>query len=284
MILVTGGSGQLGSAFRRLLPGASFPSRRQLDLTQPGTIGEAVAALAPTSIINCAAYTVVDEAEDDEEMAFAVNAVSVGVLARLAAERSLPFVTFSSDYVFDGRGDRPYVESDPTSPANAYGRSKEAGEQLALEAHPGALVVRSSWLISATHPNFVDTILRLAGEGAGELRVVDDQFGCPTIADDLAGAVLGAVDAETTGLLHLTNQGETTWFGLARAAVGFAGLNPERVVPVSSAEYPRRAARPAYSVLRSERLAGLGLDPLPPWEASLLPLVAGLQRLRSQRR
>lgn len=283
MILVTGGSGQLGSAFRRLLPGALFPSRRQLDLTRPDTIGEAVAALAPTSIINCAAYTAVDDAEDDEETAFLVNAVSVGVLARLAAERLLPFVTFSSDYVFDGKGDRPYVESDPTSPANAYGQSKEAGEQLALEANPGALVVRSSWLISATHPNFVDTILRIADEGAGEIRVVDDQFGCPTIADDLAGAVIGAVDTGTTGLLHLTNQGETSWFGLARAAVALAGLHPDRVVPVSSAEYPRRAARPAYSVLRSERLDGLGLVPLPPWEASLAPLVAALQRSRAQR-
>jgi dTDP-4-dehydrorhamnose reductase len=283
VILVTGGSGQLGSAFRRLLPDAMFPSRRRLDLTRPDTIAEAVAALTPTSIINCAAYTAVDEAEDDEETAFAVNAVSVGVLARLAAERSLPFVTFSSDYVFDGRSDRPYVESDPTSPANAYGRSKEAGEQLALEAHPGALIVRSAWLISATHPNFVDTILRVAGEGAGEIRVVDDQFGCPTIADDLAGAVLRAIDTETRGLLHLTNQGETTWFGLARAAVEIAGLEPERVVPISSDEFPRRAARPAYAVLRSERLDGLGLDPLPPWEASLLPLVAALQRSRARR-
>jgi len=277
VILVTGGTGQLGTAFRSLIPGGVFPGREAVDLSRPDTLVDAVDALDPDAIINCAAYTAVDAAEDDEETARIVNAVAVGELARWAARRSIPLVTFSTDYVFDGQARRPYVESDSTGPINAYGRSKLAGERLALEAHPGALVVRTSWLVSANRHNFLTTVLGLAAKGDGDIRVVDDQTGCPTLADDLARSVLQALERGVSGLLHLTNTGSATWFGLARKALEMAGLDPERIVPITTSEYPRPARRPAYSVLGSDRLARLGLDPLPAWEVALPAVVAGIR-------
>jgi dTDP-4-dehydrorhamnose reductase len=273
VILVTGGSGQLGTAFRRLLDDGAFPTRSELDLSRPGTLADRLRGFDPDAVINCAAYTAVDAAEDDEGLATVVNGDAVGVLAGYAARRGIPFVTFSTDYVFDGTATQPYVESSPTNPVNAYGRSKQAGEVAALR-HPGSLVVRTSWVISGTHPNFVATMLRLAAQR--ELRVVDDQHGCPTVASDLAAAVLHALDSGVTGVLHLANRGATTWFDLARAAVAEAGLDPERISACTTAEYPTRARRPVYAVLASERLVELEIDPLPEWRESLPTVVAGL--------
>jgi dTDP-4-dehydrorhamnose reductase len=274
VILVTGGAGQMGTAFRTLLPGARYVGRTELDLTRTGEIAGFLADARPSGIVNCAAYTAVDDAEDHERLATAVNGEAVGVMAAFAAERAIPFVTFSTDYVFRGDAVEPYLESSPTDPVNAYGRSKLAGERAALNAHPGALVVRTSWVISGTHPNFVATMLRLAPERT--LSVVADQHGCPTIADDLARAALEAMRRGVTGILHLTNEGPTTWYELARAAVSEAGIDPDRVRPCTTAEYPTQAARPSYSVLGSERRDGLGLEPLPHWRASLPGVVAGL--------
>lgn len=274
MILVTGGTGQLGTAFRELLPDAAFPSRLQLDVSRTDELAEQVARFHPSAIINCAAYTAVDRAEEEETLATVINGDAVGMLARCAAELRIPFVTFSTDYVFDGTAQDPYVESAPTNPVNAYGRSKRAGEVAALSTYSDALVVRTSWVISGTHPNFVATMLRLAAQR--ELSVVDDQHGSPTVAADLAAAVLDAMERRATGLLHLVNEGATTWFELARAAVAEAGLDPERITPCSTTEYPTPARRPAYSVLGSERLASLRLDPLPGWRTSLPGVVASL--------
>lgn len=277
MILVTGGTGQLGTAFRSILNAETwFPTRAELDLSRPEAIGAIVAERHPTSIINCAAYTAVDAAEADEKAAHVVNALSVAVLAECAAAAAIPFVTFSTDYVFDGSGDRPYLESDQTRPISAYGRTKREGERLALEANPGALVIRTSWVISATHSNFVDTILRRAPEQ--ELRVVDDQRGCPTFVDDLAPAALEALLRGTSGVLHITNEGATTWFHLAREAAHLAGIETERISPCSTDEFPRPAPRPANSVLGSERREPLGLDPLPHWRQTLPGVVVRLQQ------
>ena len=192
---------------------------------------------------------------------------------RWADDNGARLVTYSTDYVFPGTGTRPYVESDPTAPVNAYGRSKLAGEEAAL-THPGVLVISTSWVVSATHPNFVATMIRNARERV--LRVVDDQKGCPTIADDLAAATLTAIDVGAAGLLHLTNRGETTWFEFAREAVGLAGIDPGRIAPIGTEEYPTPARRPAYSVLGSERRESLGIDQLPPWRDSLPAVVEGL--------
>jgi dTDP-4-dehydrorhamnose reductase len=274
VILVTGESGQLGSAFKELLPDALYPSQETFDFTTAASIESVLAEMAPDAIINCAAYTAVDAAEEDEDTANLINAVAVGEMAAFCAGRGIPFVTYSTDYVFPGTGDEPYVESSPTDPINAYGRSKRNGEILAL-VHPTSLVIRTSWLISGTNPNFVATMLRLAAT-RDELTVVADQWGCPTVAADLAAGTLRALEAGGRGLLHLTNQGATTWFELARTAVAAAGLDPEKIAPCTTADYPTPAARPAYSVMHSERLEPLGINPLPPWRDSLPEVVAGL--------
>jgi dTDP-4-dehydrorhamnose reductase len=273
-MLVTGGSGQLGTAMRSVFPDASYPGRAELDLADIDGLREVLDRLHPQAIVNCAAYTAVDAAEDDEASATRVNGEAVGAMAEHAAARGIPFVTFSTDYVFAGTATEPYVESDATDPVNAYGRSKLLGERLALAAYPGALVIRTSWLISATHPNFVATMLRLTAS-RDRLDVVDDQLGSPTVAADLAVATREALDAGVNGLLHVTNLGTTTWFGLAVAAVDLAGLDASRLHPCTTAEFPTPAARPAFSVLGSERREPLGLDPMPHWRDSLGVVVAG---------
>lgn len=272
--LITGGTGQVGSALRALVSDADAPGRGLLDLSEPAGIVPYLDAHRPTAILNAAAYTAVDRAEEEEELATTVNGTSVGVLAEWAARHEVPFLTFSTDYVFDGTSPAPYPEDHPVDPINAYGRSKAAGEAAALEANPDALIVRTSWVISGTHPNFVATIVRIARERT--LSVVDDQWGCPTINTDLAAAAVGALRAGATGILHLANQGPTTWFRLARAAVEHAGIDPGRVSPCATADYPTPARRPANSVLVSTRLGALGLPPLPPWTAGLPALVRRL--------
>jgi dTDP-4-dehydrorhamnose reductase len=269
--VVTGSTGQLGTAFRPLLPDAVFLTRSDLDLSAVDRIGTTLDSLNPEMLINCAAYTAVDAAETDQAAAFTVNAAAVEAMAAWCATRGARFVTFSTDYVFDGTANRPYAESDPTCPINAYGRTKEAGERLALAANPASLIIRTSWLISGTHRNFVSAILDRARHGT--VRVVDDQHGCPTIADDLAACTLRALTADATGILHLTNQGATTWYELARRAVELAGVDPSMVEPTTSEAFPRPALRPRWSVLDSERLEQLNQEPLPPWQYSMPSVV-----------
>ena len=258
------------------MEGAIPVTRADLDLAHVTreVVRHIVSTEKPSSIINCAGYTAVDQAEDEEDLATSINGTAVEILAEVAADSGIPFVTFSTDYVFDGKATRPYLESDEPKPISAYGRSKLAGERLALSVNPQALVIRTSWLISGTHPNFVATMLRMANESR-PVRVVNDQFGCPTVARDLARASLSALEANLSGVLHLTNQGPTTWFDLAQAALRSAGLDPGLVTSCTTAEYPTRATRPAYSVLGSERAAQLGLV-LPEWTESLPGLVAEL--------
>ncbi len=275
-VLVTGASGQVGTALRDVLPEATFLTHRDLDLSDIASIPGILAAHRPSAVINCAAYTDVDLAEEEEGLATVINGDAVGSLAAACADLSVPFVTFSTDYVFDGRATVPYVESDPVGPVGAYGRSKLRGELLALERYPETLVVRTSWVISATHDNFVSTMLRLARRGP--LKVVDDQHGRPTIAADLAAATVVALEAGLHGIVHLANQGETTWYELATAAVQLAGLDPALVDPCTTDEFPTAAIRPASSVLGTERADG---PLLPPWRSSLPSLVADqMQRIQ----
>ena len=274
MIVVTGANGQLGTAFGKQLPGSQLLTRGDLDLAEPSTIRSRLDELMPQLLINCAAYTAVDAAEEDENTAMVVNASAVEEMAQWCHMHDSKFVTFSTDYVFDGESDSAYVESSAPNPRSAYGRTKLAGERAAIAANPDSLIVRTSWVISGTHPNFVATMLRLVGTQA--LQVVDDQRGCPTITDDLARGTLAAVDAGAAGILHLTNQGVTTWFELARRAVALAGHDPLGVSPCSTSEYPRPAPRPANSELASERLDELGLRPLPHWLESLPAVINAL--------
>lgn len=275
MISVIGAGGQLGTAFVDLLGDEAMPvDRSELDLEVLSSIPEWVAGARPDVVVNCAAYTAVDAAEEDEDTALLINATAVGELSRACRRHGARFVTFSTDYVFDGTKQEPYVESDKTRPLSIYGRTKAKGERLALDADPEALVIRTSWLVSGTHPNFIATMLGLIRKGT--VDVVDDQRGHPTFASDLAGGTMEAIAAGANGILHLTNQGVTTWFELARETAELAGLDPTRVRAVSTEEFPRPAPRPRNSVLGSERLEELGITPLPHYRDTLPDVVESL--------
>lgn len=276
MILVTGVTGQLGTAFRRSLgERAYFVDRSQLDLSVPGAASELIRGLQPSVVINSAAYTAVDDAEANEPLATVINGTTVGEMAEACNTVGARFVTFSTDYVFDGTKTTPYLESDTTRPINAYGRSKLAGEILALEANAESLIVRTSWVMSGTHRSFAAVMLDLIAKG--EVSVIDDQRGHPTLVNDLVAATLEGIDVGASGVVHLANEGVITWYELARTIASFGGLDPERVNPCSSAEYETAAARPLNSVLDSERLDELGIPPLPDFRPALEEAVAELQ-------
>ena len=231
-------------------------TRAELDVTDAAGARE---ALAGATVINCAAYTDVDGAEGDSAAAHAVNEEG----ARNVAEAAGRVLYVSTDYVFDGTKREPYVESDPTGPIQEYGRSKLAGERATADANPDHLIVRSSWLFGAGGKNFVETILGLARE-RDELRVVDDQVGCPTFTGHLAEALLTLAPGDERGILHVTGAGSCSWFEFAREIVARAGVDCQ-VEPCSTDEFPRPARRPAYSVLGSER----GGPALPAWQDGL---------------
>lgn len=268
--LVTGAAGMLGRDLQHALVDREVTAlpRTELDITDAEAVAEAVAG--HDVVFNTAAYTDVDGAETHEAEAFAVNAEGVENLARAAALHGARFVTISTDYVFDGAASEPYAEDHPRDPINAYGRSKAAGEQRAIAAHPdGAFVVRTAWLYGVSGPNFVTTMLRLAA-GNPTVSVVDDQLGQPTWSADLAAQLVTMMDADApAGIYHGTSTGQTSWFGFARAIFAEAGLDPERVLPTDSASFPRPARRPAYSVLGHEAWRRVGMAPIRPWREAL---------------
>ena len=231
-------------------------TRAELDVTNRAAGTE---ALSGATVINCAAYTDVDGAESDPERAHAVNADG----ARNVAEAAARVVYVSTDYVFDGSKTGPYVESDPVNPLSAYGRSKLAGERATLTASPQSLIVRTSWLFGAGGGNFVATMLRL-GEERDELRVVDDQVGCPTFTGHLADALVALAEGHGHGFLHVAGSGSCSWFEFARAIFERAGMDVD-VRPCTTEEFPRPAPRPANSVLASDR----GAPGLPAWQEGL---------------
>jgi len=247
----------------------------ELDITDDGTVEAFFEASRPRAVLNCAAYTAVDRAEEDREAAFAVNETGVRNLAEACAVRDIPLVHVSTDYVFFGDGSRPLREEDPCRPQGVYARSKRAGE-VALERVGGRwLTVRTSWLYGPHGQNFPDTILRLAGE-RDRLTVVDDQRGSPTLSEDLAGAIWTLMDKGTAGYVHFCNLGACSWYEYAREilrqgrALGL--LSPDRrvdVVPISSAQLSRPAPRPSYSVLSTERYRAVAGSPPRPWKDAL---------------
>jgi dTDP-4-dehydrorhamnose reductase len=254
--LVTGAGGMLGHDLLRVLPtGVTALRRRELDITDAEAVAAAVAG--HDVVLNAAAWTDVDGAEADEAAATRVNGDGAGHLA--AAGPYLVHV--SSDYVFDGRAGSPYLEGAPTAPLSAYGRSKLAGERAVGAPHA---IVRSSWLFGTGGRNFVDTMLKLGAE-RGALDVVDDQTGCPTFTGHLATALVTVAERRPAGILHVAGGGACTWFELARAAFEETGTQV-RVAPCTTAEFPRPAPRPAYSVLGSTRADA---PALPPWRDGL---------------
>ncbi len=264
-LLVTGAGGMLGGAVLDAAPRAGWDARGlghgELDITDESAVRDALTAAAPAVVVNCAAWTDVDGAEADRAGAWAVNATGAGVLARAAAAVGAQLVHVSTDYVFNGRGTRPYVESDPTDPQGVYGASKLAGELEVLSASQRHAIVRTAWLFGAGGRNFVDTMLRIADEGAGEVRVVTDQVGCPTWTGHLAQALLTVARGGSSGVLHGAGAGACTWNELAVQVFALAGRDV-RVLPSTSAEQRRPAPRPAYSVLGSERAQA---PTLPDW-------------------
>lgn len=275
--LITGARGQLGSDLRRLLtaPGSTSGlvhavGSAELDVTDRAAIADAFRSFRPTVIINAAAYTAVDQAETDEDRAYAVNATGPAFLAAEAARTNTRLIHISTDYVFSGDAVRPYEVGDSTGPKSAYGRTKLAGELAVRELAPDhGYVVRTAWVYGATGGNFVKTMIRLEASH-DTLRVVDDQRGSPTWSADLArGLIELARSGATAGVYHCTNGGETTWHGFARAIFTEVGADPARVLPTTSAEFPRPAPRPAFSVLSNEEWSDAGLTPLPSWRAAL---------------
>jgi dTDP-4-dehydrorhamnose reductase len=258
-ILVTGARGQLGYELAQLLPAHGDVialDRAQLDVTDPDAIRAALRSARPRIVVNAAAYTAVDRAEQENEVAFAVNARAPEVIAEEAKRLDAVLLHFSTDYVFDGRASAPYREDAPTAPLNVYGRSKLAGEEAIAASGCAALCLRTSWIYALRGQNFLMTIRRLAAE-RDELAIVADQFGVPNWARAVARAVARLVEggapslAERSGLYHLSASGVATWFDFARAIVG--EIDHPRVVPITTAQYPTPARRPAYAVLATDR-------------------------------
>ncbi len=266
-IVVTGAQGQLGTDLRQVL---SHHQVTGLDL--PGfdlmhaDCGRTIVEAAPEVVIHAGAHTDVDGAERDPALALAVNGDGTERIARAADRIGARLIYVSTDYVFDGKGTRPYVETDATNPAGAYGASKCAGEQRALSCCDNTLVVRTAWLYGLHGKNFVKTILQLAAERPS-LRVVADQRGCPTFAEDLAGMIGKLAAHPARGILHVTNAGDCTWHEFATEIVRLAGYRVP-VEPITTADMPRPAKRPAYSVLSAERLHHLGFT-MPSWQDGL---------------
>ena len=264
-VLVTGAGGQLGREVVDVCAAAGDEvvacDHATLDVADRERVLQVAAAAAPDAVVHAAAFTNVDGCETEPDRAYAVNAMGTRHVAEAARMVGARVCYVSTDYVFDGAAGRPYHEWDATNPLSVYGRSKLGGEAA---LGPDDTVVRTSWVCGRHGRNFLKTILARAAAGQ-ELAVVDDQYGCPTFAEDLAAMVRRLVVARLPGVFHVTNQGATTWYGFARDAVAAAGLNPELVTPITTSEMqpPRPAPRPAFSVLDNAALRLSGLPLLP---------------------
>ena len=273
--LITGGSGQLGIAVSRELDknGIAFDawSSKDLDITQSSNTSEAIEKLSPTVIINCAAWTDVDGAENHEIDASRVNSDGPENLAIAAKRCNSKLIHVSTDYVFSGDSQSPWQIADEINPQSAYGRTKAQGESRVLANYSeNSFLVRTAWLYSPWGKNFAKSMTKLALKGTGEVRVVDDQVGQPTSASDLAKQLVQlGLSTSPAGIYHGTNSGKATWFDFATEIFKLAGADVGRVTPVSSSEYPRPAKRPSYSVLSHDAWANTSVKPLRDWRIAL---------------
>ncbi len=275
-ILITGANGQLGRECRQLESTFSqhtffFTDVEELDICDESAVYQRMDELRPDVVINGAAYTAVDKAESEPELAFRINAEAVGYLAGACKKYAAFLIHVSTDYVFDGSSKTPYKPNDPASPVSVYAASKRAGEEGVLLAGGPALIVRTSWLYSSFGHNFVKTMLRL-GREKGEVRVVNDQLGSPTYAADLARALLTALPRlsgiEGVAIHHYANTGKISWYDFAREIFKQSNI-PCKVVPVSSAEFPTPVKRPAYSVLDTTSFSQTFDLSIPDWKTAL---------------
>ncbi len=277
-ILVTGASGQLGQELRRVLeqraPGiTTYLYREDLDLTDREAVGRYMRQGDFTHVINCAAYTAVDRAEEEKLECHRVNIDAVSNLATFAEENNYKILHVSTDYVFDGTAHRPYNEGDKPAPLSVYGASKRKSETALLGLAPGSMVIRTGWLYSPYGKNFVKTVLRLARENR-PLRIVADQIGTPTYAADLAAAIASIVFSAywTPGIFHYSDEGVASWYDFAVAILEAAGF-PDKaaaVTPIPTSDFPTAAARPFYSVLDKSRIKATFGIKIPHWHSSLL--------------
>jgi dTDP-4-dehydrorhamnose reductase len=281
-VLVTGAGGQLGTdvvaTFTRYPHHeVTAADRAHLDVGDRDAVAQAVDGLRPELIVHTGAWTAVDACEGDPDRAWRTNALGTRHVTEAARRVGAHVIYLSTDYVFDGTAAGPYREWDEPHPQSVYGRSKLAGEREVLTGLPGATVVRTSWVCGRHGANMVKTVLRLAA-GAGPLRFVDDQRGCPTFTDDLAGMLYRLGVARRPGVYHVTNQGPTTWYRFARAVVAAAGGDPDRVEPITTAalDPPRPAPRPANSVLDNAALRLSGIQLLDDHHIPLQRTVAAL--------
>ena len=288
-ILVTGAKGQVAAALlragaRRDGINVTVLGRPDLDFERPSRA--AIAREAPDVVVNAAAYTAVDRAEGEEERAHSINAERAEAIAEAAAGLDLPIIQMSSDYVFSGRKNGAYTEQDAPDPLNAFGRSKLAGEQRVAAANPRHVILRTSWIYGEAGRNFAARMLELA-KTQGEIRVVDDQYGAPTLADDIADGILKVAanllerrdEPHLYGIFHMTADGRTSWYGFAQAifaASGKLGGPVAGLSPIRSVDYPTIAARPRNSCLDCALLAKVHGVALRPWENGIEPTVAGL--------
>jgi dTDP-4-dehydrorhamnose reductase len=276
-ILVTGANGQLGWELGQLAKSYPifefvFVDRSQLDLSLPDTFEKMMHAIKPDCIVNTAAYTAVDKSETEKELAYTINATAVQELARISQALSIPFITYSTDYVFDGEANQPYLSSTKMDPVNYYGSTKAAGETLAMEANEHTIVIRTSWVFSSHGNNFVKTMMRLMKE-RDQLNIVADQKGRPTYAKDLALATMHMIEAihagkTIKGIYHFANQGETTWYDFAVKIKAIAGLTCA-LNPIETKDFPTPAKRPAYSVLDTSKIEEALSLSIPHWEEAL---------------
>lgn len=273
-IIVAGANGQLGQELQRLAP--AFPAftfhffdRTGMDIADSVQVRRTFASLKPTFCINCAAYTAVDKAESEQEAAFSINADGTRHLAEASKEQGARFIHISTDYVFNGMGEKPYKEDEPTDPVNLYGASKLKGEQLALQTDSGAVVIRTSWVYSSFGNNFVKTMLRLM-QSRTEISVVADQTGSPTYAADLAEAIMQIIGSGQWqgGLYHFSNDGVITWHEFAREIQHYTHLACT-VHPITTEQYPTPAKRPKYSVMDKQKIQQVYGISLLPWRSSL---------------
>ena len=277
-ILVTGSNGQLGWELGQLAK--SYPAfkfvlvdRSQLDLSFPETFEKMIHTIKPDCIINTAAYTAVDKSETEKALSYTVNATAVQTLASICKKLAIPFITYSTDYVFDGEATQPYASSTKVYPVNYYGSTKAAGETLAMEANEDAIIIRTSWVFSSHGNNFVKTMMRLMKERAN-LNIVADQKGRPTYAKDLAMATMKMIEAMNAGksikgVYHYANTGETTWFDFAAKIKAIAGLDCA-LNPIETKDFPTPAKRPAYSVLDTSKIEEALSIAIPHWEDALI--------------
>lgn len=276
-VLVIGQNGQVSTYLQRVLPRVAklvVAGRDQLDLAKPELVGAALDQFEVDIVINPAAYTAVDLAEQESELAYAINRDSAGEIAKWCAAKGIPLIHYSTDYVFDGDSDKPYVETDTPAPTGVYGASKLAGEQAILDSGASALILRTSWVYSNHGKNFYKTMLGLA-ESRNELSVVADQIGSPTYAGSIAQATTEIVEQLlagkelNSGVYHFTCQGQTSWHGFAQGLFGANGITSMQVNPIPTSEYPTPAKRPAYSVLSTQKLQDEFGVSLPLWPQAL---------------